>query len=97
MTEPRPTPNALELLTPPELAAVLGVKVQTLAAWRVSGYGPPAVYVGRWVATAARRGGVDPRPRARVYVRPANRRGPRAGVLMPRPRPQPAPMRARTP
>jgi predicted DNA-binding transcriptional regulator AlpA len=40
---------ALELLTPPELAALLGVKVQTLAAWRVSGDGPPFCHVGRWV------------------------------------------------
>jgi predicted DNA-binding transcriptional regulator AlpA len=50
VTAPDPAARAaLELLTPPELAALLGVKVQTLAAWRVSGDGPPYCHVGRWV------------------------------------------------
>jgi hypothetical protein len=45
---------ALELLTPPELAALLGVKVQTLAAWRVSGSEVPTSHSASTVTTPTR-------------------------------------------
>jgi len=37
----------LRLLTPGEVAAVLGVPVATLYAWRYHSKGPPAILVGR--------------------------------------------------
>jgi len=36
-----------KLLSPLELAAILGVPVTTIYAWRGRGYGPPAIRVGK--------------------------------------------------
>ncbi len=35
------------LLSPLELAEILGVPVTTIYAWRARGYGPPAIRVGK--------------------------------------------------
>jgi hypothetical protein len=42
------------LLTPIEAAAILKVKPNTLAKWRVTGEGPPFIRVGRSVRYRAR-------------------------------------------
>lgn len=39
----------MELLTPPDLAAELGLPLQTLATWRARGLGPTYLKVGRHV------------------------------------------------
>lgn len=39
----------MELLSPPQLAAELGLPAQTLAAWRARGLGPTYLKVGRHV------------------------------------------------
>jgi excisionase family DNA binding protein len=45
-----PVTNPNELLTDEQAAALLGVKPQTLAAWRMSGrYGLPFLKIGRLV------------------------------------------------
>jgi hypothetical protein len=42
------------LLTPMEAAAILKVKTNTLAKWRVTGEGPSFIHVGRSVRYSAR-------------------------------------------
>jgi hypothetical protein len=42
-------PNSLPLLTVQEVAALLRCSVSSLNKWRLSGRGPPFVYVGRRV------------------------------------------------
>jgi hypothetical protein len=42
------------LLTPIEAAAILKVKTNTLAKWRVTSQGPSFIYVGRSVRYSAR-------------------------------------------
>jgi excisionase family DNA binding protein len=40
-------PGTSRLLTPSELAEMLGVPIATLYAWRYHGKGPPALRIGR--------------------------------------------------
>ena len=40
------TPVVSEYMTPPELSALTGMKLQTLAAWRCRGGGPPFTRIG---------------------------------------------------
>ena len=42
------------LLTPPQAAAILQVKPNTLAKWRVTGEGPAFVRIGRAIRYSAR-------------------------------------------